>query len=813
MNSPDVEGSTFNLYQEMSFGQLFPIGSVPSSGIATADFSYDPGFEFSSPDLTKGTCRGATMADLGESAFGTPLYPSRIVDGWYQLPGTTEYYGGDYPAFTLGTGSTIDAACGPTGKSVFDAAAIADPEIDYDDFDSDKDGVVDFFMMVFTGLGGNGDSQVNGTPPYDNIWPHSSSLELEFADPETGLRGYVSDDQLTSLDGIPQCWTSEDRTSFDDCQADGGTGLDTLPTHVRVGPYNVNPESAIDAASVISHEYGHHLGLPDFYSGGATSSPYYDSMNLMAADYSQHMTIFGKQELGWVVPEVLQPGDEVSVTDWSEIKQDTGTIDWQRPDGTPYTLSAADGDQNVHNGQAYTAKLPQERIVDPDKVAEQASAPYVFWSGRGNDFGCSPNGGHNMDLLLPELADVPEGANVELSFRSMWDIEWDWDYGFVLTSTDGDTFTSVPSSAGYTTSNAYNPNSAGCLDELDNGLTGNSTAYEQGEPFVTAARNPVAPDYSGDHPFLTDTYDISSLAGQDGARVRLSYFTDPAFDRPGWFVDDVVVTVDGEEVVRVDGEDDVTGRILQGGCGNAEAPTDTDATICTAGWTKVDASHTNPADHAYYLELRDRAGFDFDGNGQSDRGQVDWQPGIFIEYTDEAHGYGNNGVPPPPSQHYLDSVPEPGASCDTTTCEDSAFQDVDGRSHFDDASADGGWVDNHTDDGSEDGLWHFAYDCLSLDVERMEGTDARDAINLEADAILRAGDGCRTFTYAPAPGRRHRRCGRLRRRRIRERGAGRPVQPAPDGPGRGPAGHLRRQRVVRRSADVVPADLRLGPRR
>ena len=500
---------------------------------------------------------------------------------------------------------------------------------------------------------------------------------------------------------------------------------------------------------MISHEYGHHLGLPDFYSGGATSSPYYDSMNLMAADYSQHMTIFGKQELGWVVPEVLQPGDEVSVTDWSEIKQDTGTIDWQRPDGTPYTLSAADGDQNIHNGQAYTAKLPQERIVDPDKVAEQASAPYVFWSGRGNDFGCSPNGGHNMDLLLPELADVPEGANVELSFRSMWDIEWDWDYGFVLTSTDGDTFTSVPSSAGYTTSNAYNPNSAGCLDELDNGLTGNSTAYEQGEPFVTAARNPVAPDYSGDHPFLTDTYDISSLAGQDGARVRLSYFTDPAFDRPGWFVDDVVVTVDGEEVVRVDGEDDVTGRILQGGCGNAEAPTDTDATICTAGWTKVDATHTNPADHAYYLELRDRAGFDYDGNGQSDRGQVDWQPGIFIEYTDEAHGYGNNGVPPPPSQHYLDSVPEPGAGCDTTTCEDSAFQDGEGRSHFDDASADGGSVDNHTDDGSEDGLWHFAYDCLSLDVDRMEGTDTQDSINLEADAILRAGDGCRTFTYAP----------------------------------------------------------------
>ena len=37
---------------------------------------------------------------------------------------------------------------------------------------------------------------------------------------------------------------------------------------MRVGPYNVNPETAIDHASVISHEYGHSLGLPDYYSTG-----------------------------------------------------------------------------------------------------------------------------------------------------------------------------------------------------------------------------------------------------------------------------------------------------------------------------------------------------------------------------------------------------------------------------------------------------------------------------------------------------------------------------------------------------------------
>ena len=86
----------------------------------------------------------------------------------------------------------IDSACGATDKSVYDAAVIADPEIDYNEYDFDKDGVVDFFMMVFVGLGGNGASQLDGVPPYDNIWPHSSSLEFTYTDEATGLSGYVS---------------------------------------------------------------------------------------------------------------------------------------------------------------------------------------------------------------------------------------------------------------------------------------------------------------------------------------------------------------------------------------------------------------------------------------------------------------------------------------------------------------------------------------------------------------------------------------------------------------------------------------------
>jgi M6 family metalloprotease-like protein len=775
VNDPSTDGSTFNLYQEMSYGQLYPHGTVPSAGIATADFNYGPGFEFTTPEVP-GDCRGVTMGAAPPAAYGTALYQERIVDGWYQLPGDTEYYGGDFPAFTLGEAGGNDSACGQGGKAVYDAAQIADPEINYNDYDSDKDGVVDFFMLVFVGCGGNGPSQLaptgscsNTTVPYDNIWPHSSSLEMQYKDDATGLTGYVSDDQLFSLDEIPQCWTSAERSVFDDCAAagTGGDGDDALPVPVRVGPYNVNPETAIDHASVISHEYGHHLGLPDFYDNG---KEIYADMNLMAADHGQHMTVFSKQDLGWVVPEFIEPGHTKHVNDWSEIKNDTRKIRWETPDGDPYTLSAANGDQNIHNGKVFGAKLQTRQLIDPLKVKQQTAQPgsNVWYSGRGNDFGCSPNGGHNLDLYLPQLADVPAGTDVTLSFKSSWDIEWDWDYGFVFTTIDGANYLSHASENGYTTLNAYNPNSQACFAEHNNGLTGQSGAYEAGEPIVTASRNPQANDYSNGSPFLDDAYDISDLAGQRDATVRFSYFTDAAFDRPGWFIDDVVVTAGDEVIYQSNFEHgEESGALFPGGCDPDGIAT---AVKCTNGWTQVESKGRSRLDHAYYMELRDQALFDYDGYGQDERGNTSWDPGVFIEYTDEAHGYGNSGVPWPPSQHYLDSKPQPGVDCLAETngnCANASFTAAAGDSHFDDhvdASQPEGWVDNFTDPSNEESAekygdtnWHFDYNCLSLTVDSMDGEGVGPAPgptkigpDLVADATIKGGKGCQPMSYVMA---------------------------------------------------------------
>jgi M6 family metalloprotease-like protein len=751
INDPGTAGSTFNLYQEMSYGQLFPEADVPSAGIATA--TWDTATQAKMSDNATpppNTCHGATL----KPAAGTPLLPERIHDGWYQLPGTTDYYGDDsngsaYIGAAAGVPQLqdIDSACGPTGKSVHDAAAIADPEINYNDFDTDKDGVVDFFMMLFVGKGGNGDSQLNGTPPYDNIWPHSSDLQGAYVNAR-GEKGYVTDDPLVSLTGKIQCYITVTATSVSgkkDCDNQSISPTDPSVIHVRVGPYNVNPESAIDHASVISHEYGHSLGLPDFYSTGSRTT--YGDWNLMATDKSQNMDVFSKQELGWIVPRDLSDlavtagSNQFDVNGWNDSKIDTGSIVWKRPDGTPYTLSGA----GIHNGQAYVASLPRRQIIDPATIP---SGTHVWWSQSGNDFGCPPDKGHNFDISLPELANLPDKSDVKVTFKTHFDTEWDFDYGFVMTSTDGKTYASLPSSKGYTTATT-NPNNNGCQAQYGNGITGTNESYDAGS--ATVDRSALGNSYPDTGKFSDDEYHFTSTAGKP-TTLRFTYSTDAGVAKPGWFIDDLKIEAGGQTVYTSDFES--TGsptdtRIYNGGCRETVAV----AATCTKGWQYVDAASASPADHAYYLEMRDRSGFDADSHGQNDRDPIGFEAGLLLTYTDESHGYGNLGTADPPAQSPLDSTPQVGN--DAPNLNDAAFTAAAGRTSYSDATAVGGHTDNYLDPSSPSGNWEFKYNCLSFLVLSMSGNDvgptlvaaASDPSELKGNVRFTLGPSCGTYDY------------------------------------------------------------------
>ena len=118
--------------------------------------------------------------------------------------------------------------------------------------------------------------------------------------------------------------------------------------------------------------------------------------------------------------------------------------------------------------------------------------------------------------------------------------------------------------------------------------------------------------------------------------------------------------------------------------------------------------------------MRDRSGFDLDGNGQADRGAPDVPaPGLYLSYTDEAHGYGNAGTDDPPAQSPLDSVPEPGSD-DARTSTTRRSPPAAGRSTFSDVAATA-HIDNYTDPSSASGNWEFDYDCLGFTCHSMTG--------------------------------------------------------------------------------------------
>ena len=91
---------------------------------------------------------------------------------------------------------------------------------------------------------------------------------------------------------------------------------------------------------------------------------------------------------------------------------------------------------------------------------------------------------------------------------------------------------------------------------------------------------------------------------------------------------------------------------------------------------------------------------------------VAFASGFYTAYTDEAHGYGNAGTDDPPAQSPLDSQPEPGS--DTPDLNDAAWTDAADDTHFSDGGD--GWTDNYADPSSASGNWEFDYDCLTFDV-------------------------------------------------------------------------------------------------
>lgn len=351
------------------------------------------------------------------------------------------------------------------------------------DFDGDgnfdeADGYIDRFQIIHAG----GD-QADGDPIYgeDAIWSHRWKAFQQ----DVGKTG-----PPTNLDGGTQI---------------GNTG-------VWVADYTIQPENG--GLSVVAHEYGHDLGLPDHYDTSASGDNPVSWWTLMA---QSRLSAAGDQGVG------TRPGD---LGVWDKLQ--LGWLDYETVvAGQDKTIDLGPHEYNSDKAQGVAVVLPDKETVTtlptPPEGIQQ------WWSGAGDDYESS--------MARADVA-VPAGG-ATLNLKAQYNIEEDYDYAWFEAE--------VPAGSGNWTqlpTTDLDPDTGADADEV--GIDGVSDGYV-----------PVS-------------YDLTPFAGQTiGFRAR--YLTDggargqdPALGWSGIFVDDIKITAGGTVVFADGAEEPPNGWTLDG---------------------------------------------------------------------------------------------------------------------------------------------------------------------------------------------------------------------------------------------------------
>ncbi len=215
-------------------------------------------------------------------------------------------------------------------------------------------------------------------------------------------------------------------------------GVQIGDTGYWVGDYTVEPENG--GVGVFAHEFGHDLGLPDLYdtsgnTGGAENS-------------TAFWTLYSSGSYG----STGQPKDGIGSKPIPMSAYEKIFLGWSDYQVVGYQQKAS---IKLGPSVATTKQAQQVVALLPDKVVETRSgAPYAgasqYFSGSGND----------LDTTMTKHVALPAGT-VSLSAKAKYDIEMDWDYGYL-------TVNGTPVRTNLST--ASNPNG----QNFGNGITGSS---------------------------------------------------------------------------------------------------------------------------------------------------------------------------------------------------------------------------------------------------------------------------------------------------------------------------------------------------
>lgn len=363
-----------------------------------------------------------------------------------------------------------------------------------------------------------------------------------------------------------------------------GPSPDFLIGGVRIGnssywvnKYTIQPENG--GVGVFSHEYGHDLGLPDLYAtqGGENSTGFWTLMSsgswlsdgsVDIGSRPGHMGAWEKFQLGWLNYEVARAGQK------SEHK-----------------LGPAE--TNTKQAQGLFVILPKKPVTT--NIGAPYEGTYFYYSGSGD----------NLDHFMYKPFTLAGGSVLKAKVR--YDIELDWDYAYLIVSTDGGTtWASVETNLSTTT----NPNG----QNFGYGITGSS-----GNAWVDL------------------TADLSAYSGD--VLLGFRYWTDEAVTGLGFMIDNL----------------EISGYDLDG------AESETGWTFAPAsGFRRSTGTETRLYSHYYVAEFRQYRGYDrglataYNFGFLNDPALGNWvehfpyQDGLLLSYWDTSQR--NNNTPQHPGR-------------------------------------------------------------------------------------------------------------------------------------------------------------------
>ncbi|WP_353953497.1 immune inhibitor A domain-containing protein [Knoellia sp. S7-12] len=310
------------------------------------------------------------------------------VSDWVSVPGNAATYGsnkisdaeGAWPFVQDSATAWFDSqkAAGKTDAEIKTYLLQFD-KVDRYDFDGDgnfaeADGYIDHFQAIHAG---EGEEAGGGAQGEDAIWSH---------------RWYAYSNQIGKTGPATN--------------KAGGVQLGT--SGIWIGDYTTEPENG--GLGVFTHEFGHDLGLPDYYdtAGGDNGTGFWTLMS--GGSWLNNGTVDIGSKPGYMGPlEKLQLG-------W---------LDYTVADKSGnYTLGQADLD-GAKTPQAVAVPLPDKRVVTKYNTPHSGAAEW--WSGSGDD----------LKNSLTRDVNLTGKTSASMSAWLDYDIEAGYDYLYVQASTDG----------------------------------------------------------------------------------------------------------------------------------------------------------------------------------------------------------------------------------------------------------------------------------------------------------------------------------------------------------------------------------------